>query len=319
MSDSFKEGDCPEISVVVPCFGCTGSLAPLHERLAAVLGALVERYEIVFVDDRGPVDQGPVLSDIASRDINVKIVRMSRNFGQQIAITAGLAECSGQYAVVMDCDLQDPPEFIPTLWNAAQKGFDIVYASRHLGDPASRRAANRLYFWLMQLLVGYKVDPGQGSFSMISRQVINAYLSFSETERHYLFILRWLGFDSVSLSYQRNSREVGKSSYTLKTLLLHSLQGFFFQSTAPLLWILWLGLIAATFSMALGFFFIINSLFGSPPEGFTALMTVTLVMGSLLLVCIGGLGLYVARIFNAVKGRPLYLIDRSSPPDTKRD
>lgn len=317
MSNSLNREGRPQISVVVPCFGCTGTLVPLHQRLKEVLEALVERYEIVFVDDRGPVDQWPVLSNIAALDTNVKIVRMSRNFGQQIAITAGLAECSGQYAVVMDCDLQDPPEFIPSLWNAAQKGFDIVYASRHLGDPASRRAANRLYFWLMQRFAGYKVDPGQGSFSLVSRQVIDAYLRFGEPERHYLFILRWLGFDSVSLTYQRNAREVGESSYTLKTLLSHSLQGFFFQSTAPLLWILWLGLVAATVSVALGIFFIINSIFGSPPEGFTALMTVTLMMGSLLLVCIGGLGLYVSRIFNAVKGRPLYLIDRSSPPHVK--
>ena len=304
----------PQIGVVVPCFGSTGTLAPLYERLTIVLEKLVERHEIVFVDDRGPQDQWPVLSEIAARDSRVRIVRMSRNFGQQIAITAGLAECQGDYAVVMDCDLQDPPEFIPNLWEAAQKGFDIVYASRYLGEPAGRRLANRLYFWLMNKVVGYKVDPGQGSFSLISRQVIDAYLRFQEQERHYLFILRWLGFDSVSLTYERHAREIGTSSYTLKTLLRHSIQGFFFQSTAPLLWTLWLGLTGATFSVGLGIFFVINSVVGNPPEGLTALMTVNLMIGSLLLTCVGGMGLYVSRIFSAVKGRPLYLVDRSGPP-----
>ncbi|WP_395450922.1 glycosyltransferase family 2 protein [Aminobacter sp. UC22_36] len=314
MTDSADTIMRPHISVVVPCFGCTGTLKPLHERLTAVLERLTERHEIVFVDDRGPQDQWPVLSEIAARDNRVRIVRMSRNFGQQIAITAGLSECSGDYAVVMDCDLQDPPEFIPDLWRAAQKGFDIVYASRYLGDPAGRRMANRLYFWVMNVVVGYKADPGLGSFSLLSRQVINAYLRFEEQERHYLFILRWLGFDSVTLSYERNARTVGSSSYTLKTLLSHSIQGFFFQSTAPLLWILWLGLVSAGGSVALGIFFLVNAVFGNPPEGFTALITVNLMIGSVLLTCVGGLGLYVSRIFEIVKGRPLYVVDRSAPP-----
>ncbi len=307
----------PQISVVVPCFGCTGTLAPLHERLTQVLEKLVERHEIVFVDDRGEQDQWPVLSEIAARDNRVRVLRMSRNFGQQIAITAGLAECRGEYAVVMDCDLQDPPEFIPNLWEAAQKGFDIVYASRYMGDPAGRRLANRLYFLLMNKVVGYKVDPGQGSFSLISRQVINAYLHFQEHERHYLFILRWLGFNSVSLTYERHARQIGSSSYTLRTLLAHSIQGFFFQSTAPLVWILWLGLMGAGFSTALGVFFIVNAIFGNPPEGFTALMLANLMIGSIILTCVGGVGLYVSRVFDAVKRRPLYVIDRSSGPPTE--
>ncbi|WP_425903030.1 glycosyltransferase family 2 protein [Agrobacterium radiobacter] len=307
----------PQISVVVPCFGCTGTLAPLHERLTQALEKLVERHEIVFVDDRGEQDQWPVLSEIAARDNRVRVLRMSRNFGQQIAITAGLAECRGEYAVVMDCDLQDPPEFIPNLWEAAQKGFDIVYASRYMGDPAGRRLANRLYFLLMNKVVGYKVDPGQGSFSLISRQVINAYLRFQEHERHYLFILRWLGFDSVSLTYERHARQIGSSSYTLRTLLAHSIQGFFFQSTAPLVWILWLGLMGAGFSTALGVFFIVNAIFGNPPEGFTALMLANLMIGSIILTCVGGVGLYVSRVFDAVKRRPLYVIDRSSGPPTE--
>lgn len=314
--DSGQSRSRPQISVVVPCFGCTGTLVPLHERLTSVLERLVDSHEIVFVDDRGPQDQWPVLSKIAARDGRVRVIRMSRNFGQQIAITAGLAECNGDYAVIMDCDLQDPPEFIPNLLDAARKGFDIVYASRQMGDPAGRRLANRIYFWLMNKVAGSGADPSHGSFSLISRQVIDAYLRFKEHERHYLFILRWLGFDSVSLIYERHSRQIGKSSYTLRTLLKHSIRGFFFQSTAPLVWILWLGLACAAFSAGLGIFFIVMAFVGNPPEGFTALMTANLIMGSIILTCIGGIGLYIARIFDTVKGRPLYLIDRSDPPQT---
>ncbi len=302
----------PQLSIVVPAYGCVGTLHELHSRLSCVLRDLVERYEIIFVDDRGKQDQWPVLCEIAAHDPNTRIVRMSRNYGQQIAITAGLAECRGDYAIVMDCDLQDPPEVIPQLWNSARDGYDIVYASRRRGDQQTRKFVNRVYFRLMKAVTGYDADPSQGAFSLISRQVIEAYLQFGERERHYLFILRWLGFDSTSINYERHERTVGKSSYTFSTLVKHALQGFFFHSTVPLIWMLWFGLICATVSLALGVFFVINALLGKPPEGFTTLVVIQLLIGGVVLTCIGTVGLYIARIFESTKGRPLYLIDRST-------
>jgi polyisoprenyl-phosphate glycosyltransferase len=311
MGESSTVEERPQLSVIVPAYGCVGTLRPLCARLIEVLEPLVESYEIVFVDDLGPQDQRPILLDLASTNPNVKVIRMSRNYGQQIAITAGLAECRGAFAVVMDCDLQDPPEFIPELFRAAQSGYDIVYASRRAGDPMARKLGNRLYFRLMDAVAGYKVDPGQGSFTLISRQVIDAYLSFGERERHYLFILRWLGFDSTTLVYDRHEREVGQSGYTLKSLVKHALEGFFFQSTAPLLWILWVGLASAGASIIFGLFFFVNGIFGRPPEGFTALIVMQLLIGGVVLTCLGGVGLYIARIFEAIKNRPLYLINRN--------
>ncbi len=298
MSDLRAAKEQPQLSVVVPAYGCIGTLRPLCMRLTAVLASLVETYEIVFVDDRGPQDQGPVLAELAAACPHVRIIRMSRNYGQQIAITAGLAECRGAFAVVMDCDLQDPPEFIPELWKTAQAGYDIVYASGRQGDPKARKLGNRLYFALMGVAAGYKVDGGQGSFTLLSRQVIDAYLRFEEPERHYLFILRWLGFDSTTILYERREREIGESGYNLKTLIKHAyaFQGFFFQSTAPLLWILWLGLASAGSSLILGLFFLVNGIFGSPPEGFTALIVIQLLIGGVLLTCLGAVGLYIARI-----------------------
>lgn len=307
----------PRLSVVVPAYGCVGTLRELHARLSAVLGDLVDRHEIIFVDDRGKQDQRPVLSEIAAGDPNVRIVRMARNYGQQIAITAGLAECRGDYAIVMDCDLQDPPEFIPQLWTSAQAGYDIVYASRRQGDPRMRKVVNRLYFWMMSAVAGYSVDAAQGAFSIISRQAIDAYLRFGERERHYLFILRMLGFESTSITFERNERTIGKSSYTLSSLVKHALQGFFFNTTAPLLGVLWFGLISATGSLALGGYFVINALLGQPPEGFTSLIVIQLLIGGIVLTCIGTVGLYIARIFESTKSRPLYLIDRSTSGSVK--
>ncbi|MET3889520.1 glycosyltransferase involved in cell wall biosynthesis [Bosea sp. OAE506] len=239
----------------------------------------------------------------------MRAIRLSRNFGQQIAITAGLAHAQGRFVVVMDCDLQDPPETIPELWRSACAGNDIVFASRVGGDPKRRRFLNRLYFHVMAAATGYRIDPGQGSFSMISRKAVDAFLQFSEKERHYLFILRWLGFTTSSITYERHDRTIGQSSYTFASLIKHSIQGFFFQSTAPLLWIMWTGLVCAGFSMLSGLFFLVNALRGTPPEGFTALIVVQLLIGGLLLTGIGTVGLYIARIFDSVKRRPLYAVD----------
>jgi polyisoprenyl-phosphate glycosyltransferase len=302
----------PVISVIVPSYGCVGTLRALHERVSVVLDALVRDFEIIFVDDHGPQDQQPILEALASEDDRVRVVRMSRNFGQQIAIAAGLAECKGEYAVVIDCDLQDPPESIPDLWRQALLGYDIVYASRLGGDKASRKLGNRIYFWMMDKVAGYKVDPGQGSFSLISRQVIDAYLLFKEPERHYLFILRWLGFRSVTVHYKRSERMIGKSSYTFGDLLEHAIQGFFFQSTVPLQMTLWIGLITAIVSLLLGCYFVMIALLGTPPEGFTTLIVVQLLIGGVILTCLGAVGLYIARIFDYVRERPLYIVDRST-------
>lgn len=309
----------PEISVIIPAYGCRNTLAELLRRLDEVLPSLTAAYEVIFVDDRGPEEQWSVISALAARFPHVRGVRMARNFGQQIAITAGLTECRGAYAVVMDGDLQDPPEAIPLLWQEAQKGAEIVYASRVSGDPNRRVFGNRVYFWLMNALLGYRVDPGQGSFSLISRNVIDAYLRFGEPERHYLFILRWLGFDSAEVVYERHERTIGTSGYTFRTLLRHAANGLFFQSTAPLIWVLWLGIACAGGSALLGFYYLLNALIGRPPEGFTTLVVLQMLTSGMVLTCLGTTGLYIARIFDVVRNRPLYLLDRRTPePPTPR-
>ena len=185
-----------DLSVVVPVYACAGSLSELHRRLTAVLSQLVDRYEIVFVDDRARDGSWAMLQKLAAEDPNVVACRLSRNFGQQLAITAGLAECCGEYAIVMDCDLQDPPEFIPDLLAEARRGFDIVLANRRSDYHSGLRGhANRFYFWLLGAVSGREFSGDPGSFSIISRRIIDAFLSFRERDRHYLMVLNWLGFN----------------------------------------------------------------------------------------------------------------------------
>src|SRR5262245_58297011 len=170
-----------ELSVVIPVYGCSGTLRPLHEQLSKVLPVLSDRYEIVFVDDRAGDGSWPILQELAQADQHVIACRLSRNFGQQIAITAGLEQSRGDYVVVMDCDLQDPPEVIAELVASARGGFDIVFAKRKASYRSPfRTIAGRVYFFLLGLLSGCWIDDEVGAFSIISRRVVEAFLAFRE-------------------------------------------------------------------------------------------------------------------------------------------
>jgi glycosyltransferase involved in cell wall biosynthesis len=313
-----------DLSVVIPVYGCRGSLLPLHERLSRVLPTLVQRYEIIFVDDRGPGDSWPILQRLAETDPHVIACRLSRNFGQQIAITAGLAQSSGDHVVVMDCDLQDPPEEIEKLLAAARRGFDIVFARRKTPyRPAIRSFASRLYYRLLGLLAGYAIDDELGAFSLISRRVAEAFLKFRERDRQYLLILYWLGFESTTIEYDRVPRAVGKSSYGLGKLIALGLSGMFFITTRLLHWVVYLGLALAAIGSILALYFIIHWFAVGSPPGWTSLIVVQLLIGGLIILCIGIAALYIGKIFEASQQRPLYVlqdrIDGSEQAAAKSD
>ncbi|HEU0316945.1 MAG TPA: glycosyltransferase family 2 protein, partial [Solirubrobacteraceae bacterium] len=223
----------PEISVVVPTYACATCLHALHERLTATLTGMAVEYELIFVEDRGVDGSWDVLAQLAAGDPRLRAFRLSRNFGQHMAITAGLAQARGAWTVVMDCDLQDPPEEIPRLYAKAREGHDIVFARRIERQPASRvRAhAGRAYFRLLNLVAGTDIDRSYGTFSIIARKVADAYLEFRDRDRHYLFILYWLGFNQAAIDFPAGPRHSGESSYRMGALLRHALDGLMFQTT----------------------------------------------------------------------------------------
>jgi glycosyltransferase involved in cell wall biosynthesis len=205
------------VSVVVPVYGCVGCLEPLCERLTRVLPEIANRFEIILVDDRSPDASWDEILRIQTLYPEVRGVRLSRNFGQQIAISAGLSLAKGEFAVVMDCDLQDPPEKIPEMWRKLQEGYDMVLARRaERSHSAFRRLGSKVYFAILSRLNEERLDGSYGSFSLLSRKVIEAFLTFGERERHYLFILRWLGFKTGTIEYEHQERLTGKSAYTLR-------------------------------------------------------------------------------------------------------
>jgi dolichol-phosphate mannosyltransferase len=238
-------------------------------------------------------------------------VRLSRNFGQHAAITAGLAAARGDWAIVMDCDLQDPPEEIPRLWAKAEEGYDIVYGRRK-SKPTSaiRRLAARLYFKGMNFFTGAGIDGEFGSFSLISRDVIDGFLRFRDQDRHYVFILHWLGFDWAAVDYEPARRYEGESSYSMGHLLKHAVNGVFFQTTVLLRWIVYFGFVLSSLGALLAAYFIAARVAGSAYPGWTSIAVIMLLASGFIIASTGITGLYIGKVFDQVKDRPLFIVDR---------
>jgi dolichol-phosphate mannosyltransferase len=300
----------PELSVVVPVYRCGRSLPELHERLRTSLASIPGGYEIVLVEDGGDDDSWGVASGLAGSDPAVRAVKLSRNFGQHAAITAGIARSRGRWVAVIDCDLQDPPEALPLLYAHAQQGYDIVYGKRRRSKRAwPRTLLSKVYFGLLGFLTGARFDSDYGTLSVISRKVADAFLRVGDHNRQYLLILRWLGFSQAALEYDHAIRVVGQSSYTLRSLLRHAFQGIFFQTTVLLRWVVYSGFLVAAAGAGTAVYFAVARLAGTAYPGWTSLIVLMLLLSGVIIVSVGVVGLYLGEVFDQVRGRPLFLID----------
>lgn len=299
-----------ELSVVVPVYRCAECIRPLHRRLTVTLRNLAPAHEIIFVDDRSPDGAWNVLNELAREDSSVRALRLSRNFGQQAAITAGIAASRSRWTVVMDCDLQDPPEVVPELYGRALEGFDIVLARRRAKKHSFfRLLAARIYFKFIALFLGVRISGEYGSFSIISAKVREAFLRVPDQDRHYLPILLWLGFEHTSIEYEHGERHAGESSYSLRALIRLAVEGVFFQTASLLRWIVYLGFGVAFAGLLLAIALVVLAIVVNPPPGWTSLAVLLLLIGGFIIVSTGVTGLYIGKIFQQVKNRPLYLID----------
>lgn len=302
-----------ELSVVVPVYNCAECLEALHARLRESLSNLAPAAEIVFVDDRSKDDSWPQLLRLAKVDSGVKALRLSRNFGQHAAITAGLAHCSGRWVVVMDCDLQDPPELIPDLLRKAQEGYDVVLARRaYRRQSLLRQLATAAYVWSRRVLLQTHIDSDYATLSILSRKVVEAFLAIRDKDRHYMLILDWLGFERAAIEFDQPQRYAGKSSYTIRRLVQLGLDGFFFQTTTLLRWIIYLGFAIALAGAALASYYIYSYFTVNPLPGFTTLAVLILLVGGFIIISTGVTGLYIGKIFTQVKDRPLFVVDERS-------
>lgn len=301
--------NAPDLSVVVPVYGCASCVEALHDRVRRTLEQAEVDWELILVDDSSPDGSWTRLEQIAHEDPRVRALRMSRNFGQHAAITAGLSEARGERVVVMDCDLQDAPEDIPRLLDRAREGFDVVLARRdQRRQSLPRRVTARAYFKLRNVLLGAKVDTEYATLSVISRTVVDAFLSMGDRDRQYMLILHWLGFRRGVVQIAQSERAVGRSSYTFSKLLKVAVDGMFFQTTRLLRWIVYGGFVLGLLGVLLAITFMVMYFVNRPLPGFTSLAVLILLVGGFIMFSTGVMGLYVGKIFEQVKGRPLYVI-----------
>jgi polyisoprenyl-phosphate glycosyltransferase len=301
----------PDLSVVVPVYGCGACVAHLHERLTAVLTQMNVSYEIVLVDDRAGDGSWPQIERMAEADGAVRGVLLSRNFGQHAAITAGLTQARGARVAVMDCDLQDPPEDLPRLYAKSLEGHEIVFG-RRVRKPTGwlRGLLGRMYFRGIKVFAGADLDGQYGSFSVITRKVVDAFLTFKDEDRHYMMILNWLKFDTVAVDYQPAPRYKGRSSYSLPKLIDHALDGVFFQTTVLLRWIVYMGFALAGLGGLLALRVVYARIVGTVFPGWTSLVAGGLFVGGFIILSTGITGLYIGKVFDQVRARPVFVVDR---------
>ena len=305
----------PDFSVVVPVFEEAEVLPAFHRRLAAVMDQL-GAWEVVYVDD-GSRDATPHLLDTLQRtEPRAAIVRLSRNFGKEIATTAGLEHAGGEAVIVIDADLQDPPEVIPELVAAWREGFDMVYAERRARDGETwlKKATASLFYRLMQKLGRVHLPRNAGDFRLMSRRVVDAVLQLREQHRFMKGLFAWVGFPTKAVLYDRAPRQAGTTKWSYWKLWNLALEGITSFTVMPLKVATYLGVLVATFAVIYGAQVVVKTLlFGNPVAGYPSLMTVILFLGGVQLVTLGVIGEYLGRVFNETKQRPLYLVERFVP------
>lgn len=306
----------PILSVVVPTYNEQAVLAEFHGRLARVMTALGETWEVIYVDD-GSRDATPaLLRALRAADAHVAVVSLSRNFGKEAATTAGLDHAHGDAVIVIDCDLQDPPEVIPDLVAAWRRGVDMVCATRRerQGETWLKKATAALFYRLINRVAQVEVPPDTGDFRLMSRRVADAVRALREHNRFMKGIFAWVGFPTESVLYDRAGRHAGISKWGWWKLWNLALEGLTSNTVMPLKIATYLGLIVAGFAtFYLAEVLLRTLLFGNPVAGYPSLMVVVLFLGGAQLIILGVMGEYLSRIFTETKRRPIYLVESYAP------
>jgi polyisoprenyl-phosphate glycosyltransferase len=301
------------LSIVIPVYGCASCLIVLNRRLTQVIKKITAKYEILYIDDHSHDNAWEIIKNLHKSDHHVTGIRLSRNFGQHHAITAGIDRVQGKWTIVMDCDLQDPPEDIPLLYEKAQKGYDVVFARRaNRQDGITKKLSARIFHNIFALVSGMDGDPSIGNFGIYSRVVIDHLKINTEQNRSFLQEVKWLGFKQTAINISPNPRLVGSTGYNFNKLIKYAVDCITAYSNLPLWLPIYLGLFLVTLSIIsiilLVTFSLLNHLKLSAVHFF---LTSLSFLSGLTLTAIGIVGIYLAKIFDEVRHRPLYIIEDS--------
>ena len=301
------------LSVIVPCYNEELVLRQTYERLSKVLGGMPEfNYEILFVNDGSQDHTQEILTVIQLSDPSVRVLRLSRNFGHQIAVTAGLEEASGDAVVILDADLQDPPEIIPEMIHRWREGNHVVYGIRAVreGESKFKLWTAKLFYRIINRLSDTKIPVDAGDFRLLDRRIVDVLKAMPERTRFLRGMVSWAGFRQTSVTYQRAPRHAGESKYPLAKMIHFALDGIISFSLVPLKLAIWTGFLAIWIAVAGIIVAVLDRLLQKGlTRGWASLFVAVLFMGGIQLVSLGIIGEYLGRIYTEVKRRPLYLVE----------
>ncbi len=304
------------LSVVVPVYNEATIITTFHQRLTAVLAALPFTSEVIYVNDGSTDNSFNILKSIQEQDQQVAIVDLSRNFGKEIALSAGLDHTSGDAVIVIDSDLQDPPELIPTLIKQWQQGYDVVFARRvsRQGETWFKKLTAHLFYRLLHKMSPIRIPIDTGDFRLLSRRAVEALRQFRETHRFMKGLFAWVGYPQIAVPYERDARFGGKTKWNYWKLWDLAIEGITSFSIVPLKFATYFGFTTAIGAFIYALVIIYKTLmFGEPVQGYPSLMVVILFLGGIQLITLGIMGEYVGRTFVETKQRPLYLIKHYLP------
>ncbi len=299
------------LSIVIPIYNEAETIPILYEQLTQVCERLPLAYEIIFVNDGSQDHSLTLLKELSNNDNRIRIIDLARNFGHQVAISAGIDHTAGDVVVLMDGDLQDPPEMISTFIKRWNEGFEVVYAVRKKRkESLLKRIAYLVFYRILRKISSVEIPLDSGDFSLMDRRVVNTLRAMPERNRFIRGIRSWVGFHQCGVEYERNKRYAGEVKYTFSKLLRLATDGIFAFSYLPLRVATYLGLTVAATSFLLAVFYLIEKIFSNiDTKGWASTIIIILFLGGVQLLTIGIMGEYVGRIYDEVKQRPLYVVN----------
>jgi glycosyltransferase involved in cell wall biosynthesis len=307
----------PQLTVVVPAYNESDVLMMFHRRLGNVLDNLSLDCDVLYVDDGSKDNTWAIIETLVAADPRTGAIKLSRNFGKEAAMTAGLDYVTADAAVVIDADLQDPPELIPALVEQWRAGFDVVYATRSAreGETSFKRFTATTFYRSMNRLSDTAIPSDTGDFRLLSRRALDALGQLRERQRFMKGLFSWIGYKQTAVRYLREPRQAGITKWNYWRLAQLAIEGITSFSTAPLRLATWVGIASAGFAFVYGFFVLIRALFyGDVVRGYPTLMLVILFLGGVQLLALGVIGEYLGRNYAESKRRPLYFIEEQRQP-----
>lgn len=304
-----------EISAIVPSYNEEKNVPLVYKRLTDTLSQISDKYEIIFVNDCSKDSTLSVIKQISEKDSHVKYISFSRNFGHQIAVSAGLDMCKGKAVVIIDGDLQDPPELILEMYKKYQEGYKVVYAKRKTreGETWFKKATAKLFYRFLAAMTSIEIPVDVGDFRLIDKVIVNHLRNMPEKSKYIRGQISWIGYKQTFVEYHRDARLYGKTNYPLKKMLRLAFDGITAFSDKPLKMASAIGIISAILSLlAIIYALISYFIFDSAVSGWTSLIISVLFIGGVQLITIGIIGEYIARINNDVRNRPLYIIEEEN-------